>query len=608
MRRLRVIPRCGVGIWLLFAALASNAAAVPQDSGLEAARISPTLYFVSAREERETRETLHARVNAFEKEISVASEDSLPDLLGTAEQLLISLQRHTACLRLQYLEDTTDESVKAAADSVSTDRSVLNAALNRRLAQVPPVGIPTLGRYARLATQAQQDAAHSLSPDAARYRGSVTLPAQASIADAYHRLIGTIGNQGASSRDLETRRAAITRRDEAYNRTAPAVAALLGTLIDLQNRDAVAQRYADAADRKYSSLELSDALVTQTLAGVEAQSAIYREYEQVIAEHAGRKLGVSPVLPAEVGLAATPWPRIPLQQARQLVLDALAPLGGDYTRRFAQLLDPANGRLDLTGGSHRARTGTSIAVYDAPVAFFFTGYNGSLSSIGTMAHEGGHAIHRELMNVGGAPVYERTGPHYLFEGFAIFNELLVFDHAARIAKTPVERTSALETLLQSLSFELFVSAEETSFERSLYKAASGHAALDRGDVDAIYSKSIAPYEDRPLAETVASREWMSKPLLFEDPLYLVNYLYAQLVAVALYSRSQTDPNFASEYEGLLRRGFDADAQVLLGSLKIRLDDPKLLEAAAKLIRSKTGELRDLYQAETASPQHSRNIE
>ena len=57
-----------------------------------------------------------------------------------------------------------------------------------------------------------------------------------------------------------------------------------------------------------------------------------------------------------------------------------------------------------------------------------------------------------------------------------------------------------------------------------------------------------------------SREWMRKSLLFEDPLYLVNYLYAAVVAVALYDRVQTDPGFAAKYEALLRRGFDAPAQ------------------------------------------------
>jgi oligoendopeptidase F len=518
-----------------------------------------------------------------------------------AEQTIIALQRHWAYLRVQSLENTEDQGAKAARLAVSTDIDVLDAAMRSRLRQVPPDQIATLGRYAYLAELARQDAAHDFSADAERYRGAVTGPFEQSIADAYDRLIDTVGsNKGMASPDLATRRAAIASRNEAYDHAAPVTATLLASLIEIENRDAAAQGYADAAARKYSSLGLSTTLIDQTLSEVQAEAPVYRRYEQVLAEHAARKLGVPSILSAEQDLAYTPSPQISLAEGRQLILDSFQPLGQDYTRRFAALLDPANGRLDLTGGSHRTHTGTSITTYDAPVAFYFSGYDGSLKSVSTIAHEGGHAIHRELMNASGIPVYERTGPHYLFEGYAIFNELLLLDHATQVAKTPTEREYALERLLWKLSAELFMSAEETTFERSLYTEASGHRLLDRASIDAIYRKSIAPYEYWPMNDFGNSREWMRKSLLFDDPLYLVNYLYAAVVAVALYDRSHTDPDFAAKYERLLRRGFDAPPQTLLASMDIRLDDPALVKAASRLFQAKTEQLQSLYQAEPAS--------
>ena len=96
-----------------------------------------------------------------------------------------------------------------------------------------------------------------------------------------------------------------------------------------------------------------------------------------------------------------------------------------------------------------------------------------------IAHEGGHAIHRELMNAGGIPVYERDPPHFLSEGIAVFNELLLLDHATKAAQSPSQREYALERLLSFISFQLFGSAEETSLERNLYAKAVGHALLDR---------------------------------------------------------------------------------------------------------------------------------
>ncbi len=570
-------------------------AAAAQDTGIESARLSPTLYFSSASEEAESRQALHSRVETLEKEIASSSADALPKLLDSANQALIAIQRHTAYVRIETLEDTTDQGAKAALQAVETDWSVLNAAMRKRLQQAAPSEFPSLGRFARLAQKAHEDSTHTLSPEAAAYRGSVTVAAQTAIADAYDRMLRGISNQGVSSRDADTRRAALTRRDEAYEKGAPATAAQLAVLIDIVDRDAVARGYANAADRAYRSLQITDAMVRQTLAAVEEEAPVYKHYQEMLAKHAARKLGVSTVLPAEVDLARTPAPRMGLDQARRLVLDALKPLGDDYEQRFAQLLDPAKGRLDLTGGKHRARTGTSIVVYDAPVAFFYTGFNGTLSAAGIIAHEGGHAIHQELMNAGGSPIYERSGPHSLFEGFAIFNELLVLNHAAEAAGTPAERASALEQLLGSISFELFGSAEETAFERGLYTRASGHAMLDRAEIDGIFREAVAPYEYWPVEQAANSGAWMRKRLLFEDPLYLVNYLYAQLVAVALFDKLSTDRGFPARYEAVLRRGFDADAGELLSSLGIRLEDPQLVRAAARLVRTRTEELEKLYQ-------------
>ena len=201
------------------------------------------------------------------------------------------------------------------------------------------------------------------------------------------------------------------------------------------------------------------------------------------------------------------------------------------------------------------------------------------------------------MNAGGSPIYERSGPNYFSEGFAIFNELLLLDHATEVAKTPVEKKYALERLLAKLSLELFVSAEETAFERSLYAETVGGPLLERAKIDSLYQASIAPYEYWPVSDIGQSRGWMRKALVFEDPLYLVNYLYASVIAVALYDKSHTDPEFATRYEALLRRGFDSEPETLLASLGIRLDDPALVKPAARLFSEKTEELQNLYAEE-----------
>ena len=568
-------------------------------SGLEAAHISPTLYFRSDADESASRAALHAKVSPATEALASATLQSLPTKLDRCESLIAALQTHDAFLKIRTLEDTQDQPAKKARNEVETDQSVLEAAMDSRLRRLSPSEAASLGRYALLAESAQRDAAHALSPDAEQYRGAVVDPSLTSFSDAYDQIKTYLAPpKEASAADTTTRRKALATWNEAYDRAAPEMATLLGTIVELENRDAVAQGYKNAADRKYQLRGLSDALVTQTLAAVQAEAPAYRHYQEVLAHHAAWVLGVSPVLSSEVDLASTKAPAISLPDAKNLILSSLQPLGTDYTNRFAALLDPANGRLDLAGGAHRANTGTSIHVYDAPTALYFSGYDGSLRQISTIAHEGGHAIHHELMNAGGAPIYERSGPSYFSEGFAIFNELLLLEHATEVAKTPVEKEYALERLLWKLSVELFVSAEETAFERSLYTQSMGQPLLDRAKIDSLYQASIAPYEYWPIADVGQSRFWMRKSLVFEDPLYLVNYLYASVIAVALYDKSHTDPQFPSKYEALLRRGFGSEPQAILASIGIRLDDSALIQPAARLLTEKTDELQKLYGQES----------
>jgi oligoendopeptidase F len=566
-----------------------------QDAPPQEIRLSRTLYFADSTAEATSRAALHARIDPLVRATATADSTSLLRQLEAVDQAFIALQRHSAYLKALTLEDTQDRGAASASAAVNADRGVLKAAMDARLRRASPTETAALGPYARLARELQTTAAGDLSPDAERYRATVLVPLESDIIDAYDRQIESLGTfRGVASPDLDTRRAALARRNAAFDAAAPVTASMLGTLIDLENRASVARGFRNAADRKYASLGLNDTLVDQTLAAVAAEAPAYRRYEQILAGHAEKRLGVTPVLSDEQNVGATPPVRLAFGQARQLILDALAPLGADYVRRFGLLLDPANGRLDLAGGAHRASTGTSIDAYDAPVALYYTGFNGSLTSVGTIAHEGGHAIHRELMNTTSLPVYQRTGPHDLFEGYAIFNELLLLDHAAKAGPTAANRQYALERFLATIATELFTSAEETSFEKTLYTSASGHALLDRDRIDEIYRASIAPYEYWPMTDVGTSRAWMRKSLLFDDPLYLVNYLYASLVAVALYDRAHVDPEFANKYQALLRRGFDADPRVLLATLGIQLDDPGLVKRAAELFKAKTDELLAVY--------------
>jgi oligoendopeptidase F len=85
---------------------------------------------------------------------------------------------------------------------------------------------------------------------------------------------------------------------------------------------------------------------------------------------------------------------------------------------------------------------------------------------------------------------------------------------------------------------------------------------------------------------------MAIPLMYEDPFYDVNYVYASLLALEYYSLYKADPQgFATRYEALLQHGFDAPPEELLQkALGIGLEPKKLVADAMRVLTAKMAEM------------------
>ena len=141
-------------------------------------------------------------------------------------------------------------------------------------------------------------------------------------------------------------------------------------------------------------------------------------------------------------------PRFTVGDASDVIREALAPFGAEYARELAALLDPAHGRLDLVGDAHRLPGAFADGLLGNPMSILFSfTYEGYGDDLETLAHEAGHAVHFQLMgNHHVRPAYAH-GPEYLFESFAMFNELLVMDSLYQRATDPLRRTYFLEQFL-----------------------------------------------------------------------------------------------------------------------------------------------------------------
>ena len=270
-----------------------------------------------------------------------------------------------------------------------------------------------------------------------------------------------------------------------------------------------------------------------------------------------------------------------LAQARNIYHEAFAGLGSEYQAAFDALLDPANGRADvLPGGApSRYRGGFSIGGPGSTSILFFGRYDGTFKDLSVIAHEGGHAAHRQLMNDNHVtPSYDH-GPHFLFESFAEFNELVLADYMADHAAQPELQRYYREQWMDIKGLDALYGAQDALLEQAIYDGVAAGTVRNADDLDHLTVKIDSQFSQFPASTPELRNRWAMVSLMYEDPLYDVNYVYGGLLALKYYHLYTTRHDwFVPRYVALLKNGFDAPpAELLKRFLEIDLSGAGLLE-------------------------------
>jgi oligoendopeptidase F len=108
-------------------------------------------------------------------------------------------------------------------------------------------------------------------------------------------------------------------------------------------------------------LPLDRKRVTEALGAIESHAELFKAYQRLRALHVAASTGIADVHSWDLSLPTPGFtvPHLTLDQSRVLVLSALAPLGADYVEHFRQLLDPANGRMDIAAAQASGPTADS---------------------------------------------------------------------------------------------------------------------------------------------------------------------------------------------------------------------------------------------------------
>lgn len=410
----------------------------------------------------------------------------------------------------------------------------------------------------------------------------------------------------ANHPDRSVREKGFKARFSDFARQRDVYAFVLLHLIKARNALSQAHHYKNFPDESYSARFLDVAGVKNLLETVGQHASIVITFEKIRAEHLKRTKGYATINSWDLagGAAASAVPRFDIDRARVEILAALRPLGAEHDSEMSQLLDPAQGRLDIVGGENRQSGGGGVGFPGIPNVFYSHGYEGYYKDVSVLAHEAGHVVHYQMMgNNHSVPVYA-WGPNYFSESFAILNELLLADHLCEREHDPALKAFYLEQFLEVKGLEVFRGAQDAELEQRIYDGVEADTVKNADGLDALTQQVLTRYTVWGEVHPELRGSWMLSRLMYEDPLYLVNYLYAGILSLKYYELYQKNPaEFSKGYCALMRNGFnDTPARLLKRFLGIDFGNPALLADGMRLLENKVSQLQEHYNRMETLPQ------
>ena len=278
------------------------------------------------------------------------------------------------------------------------------------------------------------------------------------------------------------------------------------------------------------------------------------------------------------------------EQAKQMVLEALKPMGEDYLSHAREGLE--NRWIDIYPNKGKKGGAYSWGCYDSQ-PFILLNYTKNLDSVFTLIHEMGHSIHS---------YYSRTAQDYAYSDYKIFvaevastcNECLLMHDLLEKTTDKEQRKYLLNHYLDSFKGTLFRQTMFAEFEKTAHDYCAQGKPLTAEALSQMYLELNQKYfgPDMEKDEEIAY-EWMRIPH-FYTPFYVYQYATGYSAAVALSAKILKEGKPAVDaYMSFLKGGESKDPIDLLKMAGVDMTTEKPVADALALFGELVAELEAL---------------
>ncbi len=345
------------------------------------------------------------------------------------------------------------------------------------------------------------------------------------------------------------------------------------------------RKYSSSREFYLSGNEIPEAVYDNLLKTVEDRMELLHRYVKIRKE----MLGVEELHMYDlyVPLVADYDEKVTYEEAQQLILDGLKPLGEEYLGILKKGFESR--WIDVYENQGKRSGAYSNGVYGVH-PYVMMSFNGGMSSALTLAHEMGHALHSWYS----FHEQEATYAHYkifVAEVASTCNEILMLRHLIANAKSREEKMFLINQMLEKFRGTFFRQAMFAEFEWKTHQMCWEGTPLTKDVLCSLYHDLNVKYFGKDMVvDSDIDYEWERIPHFYR-PFYVYQYSTGFAAATAVAGKILAGDTQALEgYFEFLKGGCSMTPIELLKLCGLDMEKPDVVNEALDVFETLLDEL------------------
>ena len=282
--------------------------------------------------------------------------------------------------------------------------------------------------------------------------------------------------------------------------------------------------------------------------------------------------------------------KIEYDRAKDIVLEALKPMGEEYIQMLKTAMD--NRWIDVYKKDNKRSGGYSMGVYGVH-PYILLNYIDSSRDVSTLAHELGHSMHTYFSNKS-QNVINANYTIMVAEVASTVNEIILANYRINNEQDKNKKMALINEQLDLIRATLVRQTMFAEFEEEVHIKVQNGESLNSDELNTIYGKLVEKYfGDCCIIDDEIKYEWARIPH-FYSPFYVYKYATGITSAIVIASKILArEEGYVEKYIDMLSKGGSIDSISLLKMVDVDLEKEETYDIAFNYFESKLNELKEL---------------